>query len=187
MADHGESIALMNEIHAMHRLFPVIFATALAGLAIFLGIPSANAQTQLSTADKNFISAAAQGGLTEVKLGELAAQRGTRADVQAFGVMMAADYTAMNSDLKALAVLKGTTLPYSLDADRQEMVARMAAMSGAAFDDAYISTMINEHAEEAKTFKAQSAQTKDGDIDSFLAKFIPIVAEHLKHITEMKQ
>jgi len=30
-------------------------------------------------------------------------------------------------------------------------------------------------------------RTKDGDINSFLVKFILIVAEHFKHIQEMKQ
>jgi putative membrane protein len=179
----------MNESYAMHRLFPPVFARAIAlvALGFLLGLPDATAQTQLSTADDNFISAAVQGGLTEVKLGELAVQRGTRADVQAFGGMMAKDYMAMNGDLKALAVLKGTTLPYSLDADHQGIVDRMAVLPAAAFDDAYISAMIDAHTEEAKVFKAESAQTKDGDIDSFLGKFIPIVAEHLKHIATMKK
>jgi putative membrane protein len=179
----------MNEKKAIHRIFSPSFASAIALMALgfLVGLPCARAQTQLSTADNNFISAAAQGGLTQVKLGELATQRGTRADVQAFGGMMARDYTAMNSDLKALAVLKGTTLPYSLDAEHQGIVDRMAVLPASAFDDAYLSAMIDEHTEEAKAFKAESAQTKDGDIDSFLGKFIPIVAEHLKHIAAMKK
>jgi len=179
----------MNEKKAIHRFFSPIFASAIALMALgfLVGLPCARAQTQLSTADNNFISAAAQAGLAEVKLGELATQRGTRADVQAFGEMMVRDYTVMNGALKALAVLKGTTLPYSLDADHQGIVDRMAALPVSAFDDAYISAMIDEHTEEAKAFKAESAQTKDGDLDSFLAKYIPVVAEHLKHITEMKK
>jgi|ERR1035437_1163677 predicted outer membrane protein len=57
---------------------------ALMAVGLF-AVPCAKAETKLSTADKGFILAAAQGGMTEVKLGELAAQKGTRDDVKAFG------------------------------------------------------------------------------------------------------
>ena len=144
-------------------------------------------ESNLSTADQAFVLAAAQGGMTEVKLGELAAQKGTRDDVKAFGQLMVRDHTAINGDLKALAAQKNVIFPGSLDAEHQGIVDQMASLTGAAFDDAYVAGMIKDHEMDAKDFNAESAATKDADIKSFVEKSIPIVAEHLKRITAMKK
>src|ERR1035441_5412304 len=88
----------------------------LLAVGLFFAVPDANAATTVSKTDQDFILAAAQGGMTEVKLGELAAQNGKRDDVKAFGQMMVKDHTAINDDLKALATQKGVTLPDNLDA-----------------------------------------------------------------------
>lgn len=160
---------------------------ALLGAGLLVAVPRANAATTVSQADKSFMFVAAQGGMTEVKLGILAAQAGTREDVKAFGQMMVKDHTAINDDLKSLAVQKGVNLPHSLDAKHQEMVDKMAALTGPEFDAAYIAGMIHDHQADAKEFKAASAETKDADIKSFLDKSIPVVDEHLKLITAMKK
>jgi putative membrane protein len=159
----------------------------MALVAVGLVVSRANAATAVSTADKDFILAAAQGGMTEVKLGELAAQNGKRDDVKAFGQMMVKDHSAINDDLKALAAQKGVTLPDSLDAKHQGMVDKMAALTGSEFDNAYIAGMIKDHKADAKEFKAESAETKDADIKSFVDKSIPVVDGHLKRITAMKK
>jgi putative membrane protein len=156
-------------------------------VAVGLLIPRANAEATVSMADTNFILAAAQGGMTEVKLGELAARQGVRDDVKEFGQMMVKDHTAINDDLKALAMQKGVTLPDSLDAKHQAMVHKMAALSGSGFDDAYVTGMIKAHQKDAKAFKAEAAATQDADIKSFLDKSIPVVEAHLQHITAMKK
>jgi predicted outer membrane protein len=101
----------------------------MALLMVGLLVPRANAETTISMADTDFILAAAQGGMTEVKLGELAATNGMRADVKEFGQMMVKDHTAINDDLKTLAMQKGVALPDSLDAKHQAMVDKMAALT----------------------------------------------------------
>jgi putative membrane protein len=159
----------------------------MALIAVGLLVPRVNAATTVSMADKDFILAAAQGGMTEVKLGELASRNGMRDDVKAFGQRMVKDHSAINDDLKALATQKDVTLPDSLDAKHQGMVDKMAALTGSEFDDAYIAGMIKDHKMDAKEFKAESAATQDADIKSFLDKSIPVVDEHLKRITAMKK
>jgi putative membrane protein len=160
---------------------------ALMAAGLLVAVPCANAETMVSMADTNFIRAAAQGGMTEVKLGELAAANGMRDDVKEFGQMMVKDHTAINVDLKALAAQKGVTLPDSLDAKHQGMVDKMAALTGSGFDVAYINGMIKAHQKDAKAFKAESAATQDADIKSFLDKSIPVVEAHLQHVTAMKK
>jgi putative membrane protein len=159
----------------------------MALLTVGLLVPCAKAETTVSMADANFILAAAQGGMTEVKLGELAATNGMRNDVKEFGQMMVKDHMIINGNLKALAAQKGVTLPGSLDAKHQGMVDKLAALTGPGFDNAYINGMIKAHQKDARAFKAESAATQDADIKNFLAKSIPVVEAHLKIIMAMKK
>jgi putative membrane protein len=169
----------------MKSIIPLLVASMTFGF--LFAVPCAKAQTTLSMADTNFILAAAQGGMTEVKLGELASTSGVRDDVKSFGRMMVKDHTAINDDLKALAAQKGVTLPNSLDAKHQAMVDNLTALTGPGFDDAYINDMIKAHQKDAKAFKAEAAATRDADIKSFLDKSIPVVEAHLQHVTAMKK
>ena len=160
---------------------------ALLAIGLLLAVPRAHAALAFSDADQQFILAAAQGGMTEVKLGELAAQKAVRDDVKEFGRMMVKDHTAINGDLIALAARKNVTLPDSLDAKHQAIVEKMTALTGSEFDHAYIDAMIRDHKMDAKAFKAESAETEDTDVKSFVDKSIPVIDEHLKRISAMKE
>src|ERR1017187_5746728 len=82
-----------HAVEQANARFPKLIASSaaatlgmvLVAVGLLIAVPRANAATTVSTADKDFILAAAQGGMTEVKLGELAAQKGMRDDVKAFG------------------------------------------------------------------------------------------------------
>ena len=160
---------------------------ALVAVGFMIAVPRANAAPTVCTKDCSFIQAAAQGGMTEVKLGELASRAGQRDDVKQFGQRMVKEHGGINDDLKALAAQKGVTLPDILDAEHQGMVDKMSALSGSDFDNAYIAGMIKDHKTDAKAFKAESSATKDTDVKGFVDKTIPVVNEHLKVITAMKK
>jgi putative membrane protein len=192
MNTNTESTPAVKQDHA--RSFPLItrpvaatLGMVLVAVGLLLAAPCAKAETNLAPADKNFILAAAQGGMTEVALGELAARQGMRDDVKAFGQMMVKDHTAINSSLKALAGQKDVTIPDSLDAKHQRMVEKMAVLTGSDFDNAYIARMIKNHEKDSKEFKAESAETKDAEIKSFVDKSIRVVDDHLQRITAMKK
>jgi putative membrane protein len=192
MNTHTVSIHTVEQDNArspkhIARLAAAKLLMALVAVGLLIAVPHANAATTVSTADQDFILAASQGGMTEVKLGELASANGKREDVKEFGQMMVKDHTAINNDLKALASQKSVTLPDNLDAKHQGMVDKMTALSGSEFDNAYIAGMIKAHKADAKAFKGESSATQDADIKSFLDKSIPIVEAHLKHVTAMKK
>jgi len=161
--------------------------TMLLAVAFLMAVPRANAATTVSTADQDFMLAAGQVNLTEIKLGEYAAQNGKRDDVKEFGERMVKDHTAINDDLKALAAQKDVTLPDSLDAAHQKMADKLMALTGSEFDKAYIAGMFNGHQKAIKAFKAESAETMDADVKSFADKSVPVLEEHLKLITAIRK
>ena len=65
----------------------------------------------LRSADVAFAMKAAQGGVAEVRMGKLAAEKANSADVKAFGRQMVADHTKANDDLNSVAQKKAMTLP----------------------------------------------------------------------------
>jgi putative membrane protein len=74
-----------------------------------------SSSTMLNSDDRKFIMNAAHGGMMEVTLGHLAADKATNADVKQFGQRMVDDHSKANSELMALASQKGITLPASGD------------------------------------------------------------------------
>src|SRR5262245_22805089 len=96
----------------------IFAAAAFTGL---LALAPAFAQ-QLSSQDRKFVMDAAVGGMMEVEMGRMAAQKASSADVKAFGQRMVTDHGKANDQLKQIASQKGVTLPTTLPADkRQEM------------------------------------------------------------------
>lgn len=142
--------------------------------------------TSLTTADQKFMTNAAEGGMLEVKLGELASQKATRDDVKNFGQKMVADHTQINNDLKSLASQKGVNLPDLLDAKHQKIYEKLAALSGADFDNEYISTMVKAHKMDARLFK-KASDSPDADVKSFVDKSLTVIEGHLNMIAGMSK
>ena len=76
----------------------------------------------VAPADEQFMLAAAQGGMLEVRLGEVAKEKAARQDVKDFGAMMSTDHGKAGEELKAVATKNGVTLPADLDARHKAIV-----------------------------------------------------------------
>jgi len=129
-------------------------------VAFLMAAPRANAATAVSTADQDFMLAAGQVNLTEMKLGEYAVQNGKRDDVKEFGQRMVRDHADINDGLKSLAAQKTVTMPDSLDAAHQKMVDKLTALTGSDFDNAYIAEMFKGHKRRSRHSKPNPPKRK---------------------------
>jgi putative membrane protein len=130
--------------------------------------------------DQAFANEAAQGGLAEVDMGNMAASKATNADVKSFGNRMVTDHTKLNDELKQLASTKGITLPSDVsDAEKQDMDA-MSAKSGKDFDKSYIDDMVQDHEKDVAAFEKASKDLKDADLKTWATNSLPTLKEHLK-------
>jgi len=150
---------------------------ALIGAAAMLAQNSAN---RLTSGDSTFADKAAQGGMAEVKLGELAKEKASSQAVKDFGQRMVHDHTRINDDLKSLASKKGITLPTSLDSKDQTTYDRLNNLSGTAFDKAYMRDMVSDHRADINEFKREANDGTDPDMKAFATRALPILEEHLK-------
>src|SRR5258707_15201082 len=103
---------------------------------------SAKSSTGLTVADTKFVKEAADGGMAEVELGKLAADKGSSGAIKQFGQRMVADHSKANDQLKQLASEKKVELPQEPSAKHKATMARLEKLSGQAFDNAYVAEML---------------------------------------------
>jgi putative membrane protein len=130
--------------------------------------------------DQEWVMKVAQGGMAEVELGKLATEKAASDEVKKFGQRMVDDHSKANEELKTLAQNKKITLPTDIDAKHKAERDRLAKLSGAAFDRAYIQAMVTGHRDMASLVRMESTSGKDPDVKAWAAKTLPTVEEHLK-------
>ena len=150
-----------------------------------VGNTISNAVSSMTTdSPDDFMKEAAQGGAAEVELGKLAAQKAADPEVKKFGQTMVADHGKANTELKALAGKKNITLPADLGS-HQSTLDRLKGLSGADFDKAYVSEMLDDHETDVKAFQSQADKSADADVKAFATKTLPVLKKHLESIQKI--
>lgn len=136
-------------------------------------------RTSEAAADTAFIRAAAGGDLLEVRLGSLARSRAADPAVKAFASRMATDHGSMREQWAAL--LRDNDLPAvsALGPAQEEAVTRLARLSGASFDRAYLADMIRNHERDVALFQRQSSSAQSSEVRRLAADALPTLREHL--------
>jgi len=140
---------------------------------------AANA-AKASTSKHAFLRQAAEGGLAEVQLGELAQQKAEAPEVKQFAERMVTDHTKANDQLKQVAAKEGITVPEKLSAKDHATKTRLGKLSGADFDRAYMATMVKDHTNDVAEFRAQTKTAKDSAVKNFASETLPRLEDHLK-------
>ena len=138
------------------------------------------------TSDQHFMKEAAQGGMAEVELGQLAADKASTAEVKEFAQRMVKDHSQANDQLKQIASQKGVTLPTSLSAKDQATKNKLSKLSGDAFDQAYMSDMLKDHKTDIAAFQKETASGKDSDVKQFASQTLPTLKDHLKQAESVR-
>jgi putative membrane protein len=129
--------------------------------------------------DMNFVHSASEGGLMEIKLGQLAQNNAGSDDVKKFGKVMIEDHTKTNKELSAFAHGKEIILAGTLNKKLQKKYAQLEKKTGADFDKTYISYMISDHKEDIAAFEKEVEIGKDPEIKNWAANKIPVLKHHL--------
>jgi len=146
------------------------------------GIPpsmGSNTMDNSKSPDQTFITKAAQGGLAEVTFGNLAKQNGSSDAVKEFGNRMVTDHSQANDQLRQLAQQKGITLPSHMDAKDKRVNKLLQSKQGAAFDQAYIRDMVEDHEADVAEFRKEATNGKDPEVKAWAQKTLPVLEQHL--------
>src|ERR1700726_4458815 len=146
-----------------------------------------NSANTKSSADENFAKKAAQGGMAEVKLGQLAEQKGSSPEVKNFGRRMVQDHSKANNQLKDVISKENIPLPNEMDKSDQATYDRLSKLSGDAFDRAYARDMVKDHSKDVSEFQKEAKNGKDESIKNFAAQTLPTLQNHLDQARHMEQ
>ena len=149
---------------------------------------NANRSTVISSGseDIEFVLDAAKGGLAEVELGKLAAERAQRDEVKKFAQRMVDDHTKANEQLKQIAERKSIKLPTDVDSKDKALMQRLEKLNGPAFDRTYLNAMVNDHVKDVNEFKREASAGRDPQVKSFAESTLPTVEEHLQQAKQTR-
>jgi putative membrane protein len=175
----------------------VLAACALAAFVAATSVTSGAQNTNSSTprsdnthtghdastmADHKFAMEAAMGGMMEVELGRLAAEKGASDEVRQFGQRMVDDHTKANEDLMQVASGKGMMLPAEVGAKHRAEMQKLSSLAGERFDREYVKMMVKDHRKDVGEFQKEAARGTDPDLKSFAARTLPTLQQHLQMI-----
>jgi putative membrane protein len=148
--------------------------------------PDATAATR-KVDDKKFVKDAALGGMAEVELGKLAAQKASSDAVKQFGQKMVDDHTKANDQLKEIASKENISIPDSLDPKHQSRIEKLSKLSGPDFDKAYAKDQVKDHQKDVSEFKSEAENGSNPNIKQFASTTLPTLQEHLSMAKDLNK
>jgi putative membrane protein len=141
-----------------------------------------NTDSLNKAADVKFITKAAESYLKEIKIGELAKEKGQSADVKALGEMMVLAHTHSLKDLTALAIKKNIVVPSQADKATEDTYNRLKMMPANEFDKEYCYISEMDHNRAIALFEEASEESTDEDIKKMAGNMLTDFDTHLYHI-----
>jgi len=137
--------------------------------------------------DKAFVKKALEGSMAEVEMGKLALQKSSDDQVKQFAQRMVDDHSKMVDELKPVAEQLGVKIPDGPSKGQKKKMDKMQALSGDAFDQAYIKDMVKDHKSDASEFKQEAQSTQNPQLKQMVMQSDQIIESHLQQIQQIAQ
>jgi putative membrane protein len=160
-------------INATVRALRVL--AAVAGL-VLLG----SAWAQGDAAATKFLTDAIRSNIAEVKMGELALQRGKSKEVREFAETLVSDHTMGLQKTSALARMAGVTPPKETSADAIKRHEAMSKLSGDEFDRAFASYMVMSHEQGIARYTEATRDGANPEVAELATDTLPTLQKHLE-------
>lgn len=126
-----------------------------------------------------FIQKAIEGNLAEIKVGQLAQQKGATEGVRHFGSVLEQDHSKANNQAMTAASSMGVSPPAEPSPKEQRVYQHLASLSGKSFDKAFLKAMVKDHRKDIAEFKKE-AKTSNSPAASYAQAVLPDLHKHLQ-------
>jgi putative membrane protein len=153
-----------------------------------MGNPGATAPSAQNFGDQAFVSKAMEGGIAEVELGKLAADKSQSQDVKQFAQKMVNDHSQMGDKwFKPVATQLGVSEPKGPSKKDKKLIEKLQGLSGQQFDTEYIQAMVKDHKEDLKEFQNESQAAQDPNVKQIAEQGSKVISQHLQMIEQIAQ
>lgn len=140
---------------------------------------------QPSMSDKMFVRKAMEGGMAEVQLGQLTLQKSNNDQVKQFAQRMIDDHTKLNDQMKPVAQQLGVSAPNQVSKKDRNTMAKLQALSGSAYDHAYIRDMVKDHKQDLSDFQNEASSGQDPMVKDAATQGSQVISQHLQMIQQI--
>ena len=151
--------------------------------AVAVALMAVPVRAQSMHGDNSFVTKAAEGGMAEVQMAQLAQSKAHSQAVKDLANRLYTDHSKAGDELKNIAGKANVTWPSSLNMKQQREYNKLQTLSGADFDREYVSYQIRVHKEDINMFQHEAEHGTNPDVKAWAAKNLPTLREHL-HMAE---
>lgn len=116
--------------------------------------------------------------MAEIDMGKLAQERGSSEHVKELGKQLAEDHQKSLDQIRSIAQSKGVDLPQEVSKKDKAEHDRIAAMSGDAFDRAFLKSAQQDHRKDIAEYKREAERSTDPDVKQYAQSTLPVLERH---------
>jgi putative membrane protein len=130
-------------------------------------------------ADAKFIHTVAAGHLMEVRLGQMAEQRATHADVKEFAKQMVTDFTRWLDQWTGMSSRNGMAFQPGMGTLHRQKIDRVQKASGAKFDRVYMTTVIENLESMVPYYQNEGRSARSPQVRRLVEDELPTLQQRL--------
>ena len=137
-------------------------------------------QSMQNSADRTFMSSAAEANLAEIDTAKMVGQKSTDPAVKDFANRMVTDHTQASQGLASLAEVSAIKLPTEPGVMERNQKNELQKLSGAKLDDAYLRDELQGHKEAIAAFENEIDNGQNQEVKNYAVKTLPTLQDHIR-------
>ena len=127
-----------------------------------------------------FLTDAMKGDNSEVRVGKLAQDKGSSQGVKDFGKMLADDHGKHKDQVAQVATALNVPATDETKAEADAVYGKLQGLSGAEFDKAFVSAMIDDHKKDIDAYQQEAGSGDATQVTDLAKQTLPTLKKHMQ-------
>jgi putative membrane protein len=151
------------------------------------GGQNANETKGAPVADKKFVMKAIETSQDDIAMGRFALQKSTDSQVRSVAMQETDDHGRILEDLKQAAQQLNVDVPDTPSKGALKSMDKMKALSGGAFDAAFLEEMAKSHKDEDKSYRDEARTTTSPQLKALVTEEDQMLEKHIQQAQQLAQ